>query len=71
MAWLSLSEPHEVKMTSLGSHSTAAATDARAAASASAHGRANAWPLLGLPKCSHTNGSMAAATSGKIGVVAL
>ena len=47
------------------------ATCARAVSTAFLHGAAKTWPLEGLPKCSQRKGSIAAATSGKMGVVAL
>jgi hypothetical protein len=68
---LSLSDPHDVKTISSGAQPRTVATRFRAVAIASRHGAANACPLDGLPKCSHRNGSIAAATSGYIGVVAL
>ena len=71
MAWLSLSDPHDVKTISDGSHPSMRATCARAVSTAFLHGAAKAWPLEGLPKCSQRKGSIAAATSGKMGVVAL
>ena len=70
-AWLSLSDPHDVNTTSSGVHPSMSDTWFRAFATAFAHGFANACPDDGLPKCSHRKGSIAAATSGKIGVVAL
>ena len=57
--------------TSSGVHPSMSDTCFRAFATAFAHGFANACPDDGLPKCSHRKGSIAAATSGKIGVVAL
>ena len=56
---------------SSGAHPTHAATCDRAFAIASRVASANAWPLEGFPKWSHTNGAMASATSGNTGVVAL
>ena len=45
MAWLSLSDPQDVKTISDGSHPSMRATCARAVSTAFLHGAAKAWPL--------------------------
>jgi len=71
MARLLASVAQPVKRISSGEASSRAATSARARSTASLARRPSGWLEEGLPQCCRSQGSMASATSGSTGVVAL